>query len=156
MTINDLETKCEPFKRIEMVLNAYNQLMDTTRQVEIFDIIQNKGKYDHQQLFDDFMHVKIIHIDGNNDTIRSHDNWQRIQGNELNENGYIGIGQEICNYFQNQFPCHSIIQCHAAKRHYRQRQCEVLSTRRRLTESFMEQKYCTEDVSFRDLCDTIH
>eukprot|EP01084_Bolivina_argentea_P307258 531046_1 len=146
MTINDLETKCEPFKRIEMVLNAYNQLMDTTRQVEIFDIIQNKGKYDHQQLFDDFMHVKIIHIDADNDKIRSHDNNENNNKNKedknddnnenKNKNGYIGIGPKICNYFQNKFRCDSMIQCRGYTRHYKDRI--------KKTEN-MEQTYCTED-----------
>eukprot|EP01084_Bolivina_argentea_P297706 512933_1 len=182
MGINDLETKCESFKRIEMVLKAYDQLMNTTGEVQIFDVIQNKGKYDHQQLFDDFMHVKIIHIDADNDKIRSHDNWEHMKVNEQksddnnenkqdknednekskNKNGYIGIGKEICSYFQNKFRCNSMIQCRGFARHYKHRITKTyerksdVQKQTKYPKENMEQKYCAEDESFRDLCDTIH
>ncbi len=39
------------------MLNAYNDF--TSQQGNIRDVI----KIEHQQLFDDFMHIKLLHID---------------------------------------------------------------------------------------------
>ena len=70
-TNDELLTKCESLKRIEIVLDAYHQLIhyiDKSKwnNISISNMIQIEGKYEHQQLFNDFCHIKIIHIDNDN------------------------------------------------------------------------------------------
>eukprot|EP01084_Bolivina_argentea_P311687 539544_1 len=96
MTIDELKMECCSFKRIKQVLTAYHLLKETMDQVKILDIIQTRDLYDHQQLYDDFMHLKVIHIDADNDKIRSHDHWEIKEEREQHED----IGKQICEYFE--------------------------------------------------------
>eukprot|EP01084_Bolivina_argentea_P220985 374403_1 len=90
MKMSEIINYCKAFKRIKVVLSK-----------ETFDIcnIQNKEIYEHQQIFDDFMHVKLIHIDVNQE-----------------------IGKELCDYLENEQKlkcCMSIINCQSIIRHYK-------------------------------------
>eukprot|EP01084_Bolivina_argentea_P018122 33788_1 len=137
MDINELKHYCEPFQRVALVLEAYLELLTTQNEVKIFDIVHQPGKYEHQQLHDDFMHIKIYHIDTDNHRINSH---------HKDEEKYIDIGKKICQYFTQdlRLKCNRIAKCRAFSRHYQR---------------FVEKSdadWCTEDITFRTECDKIH
>eukprot|EP01084_Bolivina_argentea_P180135 311208_1 len=98
MDINELIQYCEPFQRVAMVLEAYHRLLITQNEAKLFDIIHQQGKYEHQQLHDDFMHIKIYHIDVDN---------HRISGHDQSEGKYIDIGKKICKYLAE----HLMLKC---------------------------------------------
>eukprot|EP01084_Bolivina_argentea_P228140 385374_1 len=146
---------CTSFQRIALILKTYEQLrlkMQTrvsTQNATIFDIIESSmgATYDHQQLFDDFLHVKIIHIDADNDKIRSHDHLEYAP-NHLQRNTFNDIGRKMSNYFVETIPCKNISGCTSFSRHYRDRDIDATKQ--------MESTMPVEDAAFLQECDKIH
>eukprot|EP01084_Bolivina_argentea_P167192 290219_1 len=95
MDIKELKNHCEPFQRIAMMLQAYKDLLSNTNknEMKLFENIQTS--YNHQQLFNDFLHVKVMHIDADNAKIRSHDHLEYDKPAQE----HIGIDKKICQYF---------------------------------------------------------
>eukprot|EP01084_Bolivina_argentea_P167190 290217_1 len=95
MDITELKKRCEPFQRIAMMLQAYKDLLSNTNknEMKLFENIQTS--YNHQQLFNDFLHVKVMHIDADNAKIRSHDHLEYDKPAQE----HIGIDKKICQYF---------------------------------------------------------
>eukprot|EP01084_Bolivina_argentea_P299643 516511_1 len=65
--VDELKEKCTAFKRLKVVLNAYDDGGKKTCNG------YPKDNYDHQALFNDFLHVIKKHIVAENDKIRDHD-----------------------------------------------------------------------------------
>eukprot|EP01084_Bolivina_argentea_P242675 407035_1 len=145
MDIDELIARCEPFQRVAMVLKLYQELLATHNEEKLCDIIENRGKYEHQQLHDDFMHIKVYHIDGDNDKIRSHDH---SEDDKIKENSkkYLHISKKIYEYFVKELKltCENMGNCRAFSRHYQ-----------RIYEN-NENNWCTEDRAFRTECDKMH
>eukprot|EP01084_Bolivina_argentea_P279324 477525_1 len=61
---------CQPLKRIDIVLDAYKRFMQNKSlwdEIPISAVVNINDKYSHQQLVDDFLHVKIVHCESNQD-----------------------------------------------------------------------------------------
>eukprot|EP01084_Bolivina_argentea_P300856 518877_1 len=143
MDIKDLESRCEPFKRINIVLKAHKLMATTKKKMKIFELIPIIDLYEHQQLHDDFVHIKLTHIDPDNDKIRQHDR------HEVNvaANTHVDIQRKMCKYFATLYPC-DISKCNGFSRHYRDRHKNVLKNEHIVLSS--------EDAAFQDECDKIH
>eukprot|EP01084_Bolivina_argentea_P288190 494619_1 len=83
---------CNCLKRIRCILREYNLINNDTL---VANRILIKDKYEHQQLFNDFFHVKIIHIDNNN-----------------------ALAQQLCVRFVNEIGCTKSNDCQAFLRHH--------------------------------------
>eukprot|EP01084_Bolivina_argentea_P282025 482665_1 len=96
MPTKDIFDKCESIKRIAMLFNLYNQ------DINIFlnDVISCKHIYGHQQLLDDFLHIKLFHI-------------------QIAKNRYPEI---LYQQFQKKYECTHRLQCTARLRHYKSKQ----------------------------------
>eukprot|EP01084_Bolivina_argentea_P125178 221812_1 len=152
MDIKELKNHCEPFQRIAMMLKAYKELLSNTNQNEmkLFDNI--KRNYNHQQVFNDFLHIKIIHIDADNDKIKSHDHLE-----DESKEKYIDVVKHICDYFEKdlELKCNTFsdneknetmaINCRAIGRHYLHRVYDN-----------NEKTLSDEEKAFRTECDKIH
>eukprot|EP01084_Bolivina_argentea_P191491 328929_1 len=138
MDIDDLKSYCEHLKRINRLLKAYHLLMSTMQEEKLFDIVQNQGVYEHQQILEDFLHIKVIHIDADNLNVNRQEHTNAAIPSE-----YLNIGRKICKYFEEEhnLKCDGMIKCHGLMRHYKRGNEEQLST---------------EDSSFRAECDRIH
>eukprot|EP01083_Nonionella_stella_P045282 121671_1 len=102
---------CPSLKRIRAVLEIYHKLtndksqwnaISTKKQIRSHKNI-NDDKYGHQQLFDDFAHLKLVHIDPDNKNGR-----------------HEFIARGICDMFKRDFPC-DMKECRAFLYHYRDR-----------------------------------
>eukprot|EP01084_Bolivina_argentea_P098771 177529_1 len=112
------------------------------QEVKLFDIVQNKGVYEHQQLLNDFLHIKLIHIDMDNDNIKRHGHSEQnmiIQNSE-----HLNIGRKICKYFEEELnlKCDHEVECSGLMRHYKRGNDEF--------------KWSMEDSIFQAECDKIH
>eukprot|EP01084_Bolivina_argentea_P279323 477524_1 len=61
---------CQPLNRIDIVLDAYRRFMQNKSlwdEIPISAVVNINDKYSHQQLVDDFLHVKIVHCESNQD-----------------------------------------------------------------------------------------
>eukprot|EP01084_Bolivina_argentea_P008197 15328_1 len=143
MNIDDLKKYCKPLKRITIVLKAYHLSMSTMQEVKLFDVIQNKGVYEHQQLLNDFLHIKLIHIDVDNGNIKRHDHSEQdmiIQSSE-----YLNIGRKMCKYFEEELnlKCDHEVKCRGLMRHYKRGHGD-------------DEQWSMEDSTFQAECDKIH
>ena len=131
---NNLLKNCAPLQRIQIVLELYQCMIkrNSSATNAMFDLLEQCG-YTHQQLFDDFSHVKIIHIDADN---------KSYQGG----GGYYNIGMYLCKYFQEEFPC-DIEKCRVFRRHHRDRGAKSVNPYANDEE---------EEVAFQQECDKIH
>eukprot|EP01084_Bolivina_argentea_P004271 8129_1 len=131
MDINELKARCEPFQRIAMMLQAYKKILSNTNENEVQFFLNIQKIYDHQQLFNDFLHVKLMHIDADNNKPKEE---------------YICIGKKICQYFEKDLnlKCKKTKMFGAIERHYFHR---IYTTETKLT---------NEDKTFRAECDKVH
>eukprot|EP01083_Nonionella_stella_P145405 455572_1 len=106
---------CRPLKRIRAVLDIYHKLtndkskwnaISTQKQIRSHKDI-NDDQYGHQQLFDDFSHLKLVHIDPDNKK-----RWRDPKDKP--------IVRELCDTFKDKFPC-DMKECRAFLNHYRDR-----------------------------------
>eukprot|EP01084_Bolivina_argentea_P038225 70679_1 len=91
---------CPSIQRVDCVLNVYQQLKDNNKlwgKVSISSIFCVENKYGFQQLVDDFLHLRIIHLDRN----------------ELN-------AIKLCERFEHKYYC-DLKKCKIFARHYRDR-----------------------------------
>ena len=124
---------CAPLQRIKIMLKLYWHLIKKNNSANtMFHLLEQCG-YTHQQLFDDFSHVKIIHIDADNNAYQRGD-------------GYYNIGMYLCKYFQNLFPC-DIDTCKVFKRHHRDRGAKSANQYANHEE---------KEAAFQQECDKIH
>ena len=117
---------CQPIKRIENVLRLYNQLLNENKlwkKVAMGPMITS-DHYGHQQLYNDFLHVKLYHIDADNKRLLRIQN--RIDYDYDNEEekdvGYQELAKKICEYFAKRYECKNVEKCEAFTRHYRDRE----------------------------------
>eukprot|EP01084_Bolivina_argentea_P303526 524052_1 len=119
-----LAEKCECFKRLEIVLSAYHKIMNTPQSdwtnISIANHILINDRYEHQQLSDDFTHVKIIHIDADNKKYKTQD-------------GTYSFAHQLCLYLEGEYPCKSTSNCKAFLRHYKYQQSRFSISRQSST-----------------------
>lgn len=108
-----LLTDCESVKRIDVIMAVHKQLMDNEdlwRKVAIGPLVTIQGVYGHQQMLNDFMHIKMFHID------------QPIAtANEDEKEGSSSAAAILCNHFTEKYPCGALDKCKSFKGHYRDR-----------------------------------
>ena len=128
---------CGPFERIEEMLSIYKNIIDQDlwNANKMVDIIQIKGRYGQQQLFDDFMHVKLMHIDKSSD------------GN---------LGVDLCKYLQSKYACKNTNECTPSLRHRRDRSNDEEEQRLYGRHWAMDNEARDEEVTLQQLCDNIH
>eukprot|EP01084_Bolivina_argentea_P012835 24035_1 len=110
-----LAENCECFKRLEIVLSAYHKIMNTQSDwtnISIANHILIADRYEHQQLSDDFAHVKIIHIDADNKKYKTQDQT-------------YSLAHQLCLYLEGKYQCKSTSNCKAFLRHYKHQQSRV-------------------------------
>merc|ERR1712154_581474 len=114
--------------------------------ISISKIIQIENRYEHQQLFDDFSHIKIMHIENN------------VNANRIPE--WNDIARNLCKYFETKFKCHDIMKCNGFLRHHRERtndeREQLLYFEKSQFPMEQEQKICIEDAAFQQECDKMH
>eukprot|EP01083_Nonionella_stella_P114533 338747_1 len=139
----ELFETCECLQRIRIVLNEYNQSLSIDSRddalLQLIDAICVQDKYGHKQLFEDFCHVKVIHIEADNRVIKSR--------NGAYTPLYRGIGQYICTRLQDELKCADTKACRTWLRYYRN-ECEELK------EDMSEKEF--EDAMLRQECEKIH
>eukprot|EP01084_Bolivina_argentea_P084792 153310_1 len=126
------------------MLKAYHRLIENkdkiienkttwANQISMSKIIEVvfPEQYQYVDLFNDFCHIKIFHIDPDNIRARN-DTAHKIAGN-------------ICKHFEEKLVC-DIEKCFAFVRHY--------GDRSRRQHSYVES--WTEDIAFQQECDKIH
>ncbi len=136
--IDSMKKTCKPLQRIFDVLQRYNKCAadDCKKIRDCFSEIEQ------QQLFNDFMHIKIMHIDADNDNIRSHDHHEDWKENEP---VYNNIGVRICDSLEQVVQC-EMKRCKSFERHY-QKQDENHSE---TNEAVMA------DITFQQELDKVH
>eukprot|EP01083_Nonionella_stella_P257523 881383_1 len=141
---------CEPLKRLEVMLAVYKELkeQDTLwRKVPIADILYVKDLYGYQQLCNDWLHVKIVHIDGDPDKDTPN-----------------AMARRLCTrYAENpKWSCSHLSNCAGYQRHYRDRTNDQLEQqlyfRRsvRATLNKTERILNNKDIVYQQECDKIH
>eukprot|EP01083_Nonionella_stella_P091881 256959_1 len=128
---------CRPLKRIRAVLDIYHKLtndkskwnaISTQKQIRSHKDI-NDDQYGHQQLFDDFSHLKLVHIDPDNKK-----RWRDPKDKP--------IVRKLCEQFKKDFPC-DMKECHAFLNHYRDRggETELPNTENTEDTAFQQEFY---------------
>lgn len=110
---------CQPLQRVSNVLKLYHKLLHENKlwkKVSVGRMIIISDKYGHRQLQNDFLHVKLVHIDTDNKKYFQKRN-AKINNNDEPE----GLAQYICETFLQLYKCKNIENCGAFKRHYRDR-----------------------------------
>eukprot|EP01084_Bolivina_argentea_P297705 512929_1 len=141
--VNDLLTECPIFKRFIDILKKWKDKDAKKGKEKVF------ANYTHQQLFDDFSHIKSI-IATDNDKIRDHDHAQcekKHNDDEKHQCSYAAIGKNIFEYVDGQFPCRDAKNCSLLKKH-----CRIDVTNQSVT----EEKECVEDIALHHAWATIH
>eukprot|EP01083_Nonionella_stella_P091883 256964_1 len=125
---------CLPLKRITAVLDVYYKL---TNDKPKWDAISTQirrhkdinDKYGHQELFDDFSHIKLVHIDSDNKKRRR-------------DPKHEPIVRKLCEQFKKDFPC-DMKECHAFLNHYRDRggETELPNTENTEDTAFQQEFY---------------
>eukprot|EP01084_Bolivina_argentea_P145155 254494_1 len=97
-TNNILECPC--VKRIQIILNTYQQLLISNLlwKVLIIPITTITNIYEYQQIMDDFLHIKCIHIRQN-----------------------PNIGKILCKQFIDEYKCYDASKCIGYQNHYAER-----------------------------------
>eukprot|EP01084_Bolivina_argentea_P048299 89002_1 len=139
---------CQPLKRIDIVLDAYKRFMQNKSlwdEIPISAVVNMNDKYSHQQLVDDFLHVKIVHCESNQD-IPLKETPKHI----------------LCQRFNKKYRC-KVEECFAFKRHYRDKNSNEENERRQFERKFGDlpmnsyMKIINEkDAVFQQECDKIH
>ena len=124
---------CLPLQRIEIVLALYHHLVQNKYSTHLVSHFLEKINYSHQQLSDDFLHVRLIHIDADNDAFRRGD-------------GYYHIAMYLCRFFQKSYRC-DLKKCEAFGRHHRDRSKDAPNP-------YGDQE--VEQAAFQQQCDKIH
>eukprot|EP01083_Nonionella_stella_P091885 256969_1 len=128
---------CLPLKRITAVLGVYHTLTNDTskwgakstqEKIRSHPYI-NDNQYGHQQLFDDFSHLKLVHIDPDNKK-----RWRDPKDKP--------IVRKLCEQFKKDFPC-DMKECHAFLNHYRDRggETELPNTENTEDTAFQQEFY---------------
>eukprot|EP01084_Bolivina_argentea_P098346 176749_1 len=130
--IKCLAAHCAAFKRITMILKAYHELIQTNQKARLLEIIQNKYPYDQQQLFNDFLHVRIMHIE---------------IGNDKPKTEHFDIEKKICRYLEGKLDlkCDKMDNCPSIIRHYQTKNNKKNPG-----------QLDTKDAVFQAECDKIH
>eukprot|EP01084_Bolivina_argentea_P026280 48847_1 len=114
---NNILSKCESVKRIETILSVYHELLQSKtlwKKVPISPII-TYNIYAHQQIYNDFLHIKMYHIDAD-------DKIQRTKNiNKTSQKVHQHIAKTLCEHFEREYKCNNIQKCQAFQRHYRDR-----------------------------------
>eukprot|EP01084_Bolivina_argentea_P020606 38314_1 len=181
---------CKCVERIDVILSTYNELMKYDklwRKVPIGPIIAYKDdkidlKYGHQQIFNDFLHIKLFHIDpiddDNNNKTESKQNDNNDKDNDSQKKNQSKINDAkdndnqnkkntpkiICEYFEKRYPCEDIPKCYAFARHFRDRSdFEAEKLMFHLIEAYPDktsqktvQMKADIDVILQEECDKIH
>ena len=124
---------CPCVERIDLMMKTYAELTnseDLWRRVPIAPLMTFDDRYLHQQLHDDFIHIKLYHIDRRFQTNHMSADAKKlnIPEDELIEQKEIegpvperDIARELYNKFSNQYPCPDMSSCKGFARHYRER-----------------------------------
>ena len=119
---DDILNECESVKRISLILSVHKNLMDSEslwRQVPIGALISIEGKYGHQQMLNDFLHIKVHHIDRWN---QSHRRRVRQRFHEKKEDANsLSVAAILCEHFAKEYPCRHLAKCQSFQGHYRDR-----------------------------------
>eukprot|EP01084_Bolivina_argentea_P048307 89024_1 len=120
LLITQIAEKCDAVQRIKTVFsygysqpNVQKNLFKLSVNQKICEQIRDEG-IDHNQLFNDFCHIKDM-IAKENNKIRNHNH---IYGCKC---GYVNIGRGIFEYFTESFPCSNAEICPWFKEHYSRR-----------------------------------
>eukprot|EP01083_Nonionella_stella_P283975 966609_1 len=106
-TVHNILMDCEPLKRIDLVLSTYYALMrveELCGKVPIAPLLTIDHRYGHLQMFNDFLHIKLFHIEAQH-------------GRDEKKS----IAKKVCHAFETRYTCDDIDMCYAFKRHYRDR-----------------------------------
>ena len=152
-----LAMHCSPLGRIQIVLDAYYQTIkytgsDTWNDINIGDIVRIQDRYEHQQIFDDFQHVKA-HIDADNSRLN-------LKG-AFPDHEYLDIARTLRVVFKARFRCINIVKCKAFHRHCRERNTDKelhmfgIKDEENPTLSEKDEATRAEDVTFHQTCDKI-
>ena len=149
--IESKDLSCEPLKRIEVMLGVYHELKNEPelwRKVPMTDIIFIQDKYAFNQLGNDWLHLKIVHIDS-------------YEQNE-NNNDTLSMAQLLCMRYEmsDSFKCDDLSTCAGYQRHYRNRtndEAEASLYFRRQDENRKKEEIMNnKEIVFQQECDKIH
>ena len=117
---DELLEKCNCARRIDVVMEAYHSLMHNPnlwRNVPFGDVMTYNDLYGNQQLFDDFLHVKMIHIDEDQRRRKQARNGDEKQDDVQSRS----VGRVLHEAFSTKYPCKDFSKCKGSERHYRDR-----------------------------------
>ena len=103
-----LKQGCEPMQRVRNVLEVYHGLLiqdKLWKKVAMGPMIIS-DEYGHQQLHNDFLHVKLYHIDADNKKLLRKENNMDNGDDEKKSDGEKpqGLAQYICGEFSKLYP----------------------------------------------------
>eukprot|EP01084_Bolivina_argentea_P026866 49953_1 len=162
VTQKDLFTTCQSLRRIDCILDVYNKLLNCEKlwaSVPFEPLICN-DKYGYQQIHNDFLHVKMYHIDVDEQRItkQQYENRDATHENEHKQT----IAEIMCCHFNSKYMCKNGFECISSTRHYRDRtdvqkgkQLFYIEQNDTKSQKMMQIKN-DKDLVLQEQCDTIH